>query len=201
VSTIQKLLIGGVVVAVLSGGVAWSAIEASNSQGPTLSDVTKGGRRLPGRIGPGVRPGPGGRFGPGPGSFFGRTGGPEGLDRPPSGRGFLRNVASAELVVVDGGITRHLRLDRGTITTLASGSVTIAEADGTHVTIPVDDDTRILRSGQEGSQSDLHEGDTAFVVREGTGPARSLRAFGEGFDFCPHFPGPRRTVPFPSPSA
>jgi hypothetical protein len=177
VSTIQKLLIGGVVVAVLSGGVAWSAIEASNSQGPTPSDVTKGGRRLPGRIGPGVRPG------------------------PLAGRGFLCNVASAELVVVDGGITRHLRLDRGTITTLASGSVTIAEADGTHVTIPVDDDTRILRSGQEGSQSDLHEGDTAFVVREGTGPARSLRAFGEGFDFCPHFPGPRRTVPFPSPSA
>ncbi len=110
-------------------------------------------------------------------------------------------MASADLVIVEEGTTSHLRLDRGTITRLASDSVTMTEADGTHVTIRVGDDTRILRSGQEGSLSDLHEGDTALTVREGTGPARSLRAFGEGFDLCPHFPGPRRTVPFPSPSA
>jgi hypothetical protein len=111
-------------------------------------------------------------------------------------------VAHADLILVEGGTTHPVRLDRGTVVAISSGSVTIAEADGSTVTIPVDENTKILRGGHEGSLSELHEGDTVFAVREGSGPARSLRAFDADLDPCArHFSGPGKPLPSPSPSS
>jgi hypothetical protein len=188
----QKIVLGGVVAAVLAGGAAWAAMEASNSQGSRVTLPAPGGVRHPGRFGPGAKLGPRGYGRPGPGI---------GLEGPLAGRGLLCDVAHAELTVVQGGTSHQIRLDRGTITSVSAHSVTVAEADGTSVTIPVDPDTRILAYDQPASLSQLEEGDTVFAVREGSGSATSLRAFDAGRDPCSLRPrGGGLPVPAPSPS-
>ena len=196
VSTLQKILLAGVAVAVLSGGVAWSAIEASNARGPTLSAPVPAGPRLPGRFGGD------GRLGQGSGRDVGPRGAAERPGRPgPLGdRRFLCALAHADLVLAAGGATHEVRLDRGTVSSVSSGTLILAEADGSSVTIGVDGDTKIRRDGQEASVSDLRNGDIVVAVRQGSGPARSVRAFDT--DPCrPRLPGSFQPVPSPSPSS
>jgi hypothetical protein len=201
-STLQKMVLGGVVAAVLLGGVAWSAVEASNSQRATFAVPAPGGLRLPGRFGPGGATAPIGRVRPGfPGPFL-RPGGGAGFGGPLEGPRFLCGVANADLSLVEGGSTHHLRLDRGRVASISSDSLTIAEADGSTVTIPVGQDTKFLVGGRGGSLSDLHEGDSVFSVRADSGPARSLFSFGADRDPCSRIRGggPLQ-VPSPSPSS
>jgi hypothetical protein len=201
-STFQKMMLGGVVAAVLLGGVAWAAVEASNSQETTFAVPAPGGPRLPGRLGPGGATGPFGRLRPGSPAPLGRPGGGAGFGGPLGGPRFLCGIANAELSLVEGGTTHHLRLDRGTIASVSSDSLTITEPDGSSVSIPIGQETKVFASGRGGSLSDLKEGDTVFAVRVDSGPARSLRSFGANLDPCSLRPGTGgRFLPAPSPSS
>jgi hypothetical protein len=191
-STLRKVLLGAVVVAVLCGGAAWAAVEASNSQSSATAPAM--GPRRPGRF----VPGGGSGLGSGPRAGAGRLG----PSRPLEGGRFLCAVAHAELVLVEGDATHQVRLDRGTVASVSARSLTIAEADGSTVTIQVDQDTKIRRDGREASLSELGQSDSVFAVQEGTGPARSLRAFDPRVEPCDRrLPGSFPAFPSPSPSS
>ena len=198
----QKMVLGAV-AAVLLGGVAWSAVEASNSQNTRFAFPAPGGQPLPGWFGPGAATGPLGRLRPGFPESFVRPGGGAGFGGPLEVPGFLCGVANADLSLVEGGSIHHLRLDLGTIASVSSDSLTITEADGSTVTIQVGQDTKVLVGGRGGSLSDLQEGDSVFSVREDSGPARSLRSLDAGRDPCSRIGGggPLQSVPSPSPSS
>ncbi len=55
-------------------------------------------------------------------------------------------------------------LDHGTITTVASGSLTLSEAGGTSVTVATDTTTRVRKDRQKASLADLRLGDEVVVV-------------------------------------
>jgi hypothetical protein len=201
-STFQKMVLGGVMAAVLFGGAAWAAVAASNSQETTLAVPAPGGLRLPGRFGPGGATGPVGRLRPGfPGSF-GRLGGAAGFGGPLGGPGFLCGLANAELSLVEGGTRHHMTLESGTLASVSSYSLRMTESVGSTVTIPVGQDTKVLVGGREGSLSDLQEGDSVFSVREESGPARTLRLIDADRDPCSRIRGggPLQLAPSPSPS-
>ena len=67
-------------------------------------------------------------------------------------------------------------LDRGTITALSSGSMTLAEAGGSSVTLTTDTRTRVREGRGKATLADLKSGDTVVVVGlvDGTGPARAI---------------------------
>jgi hypothetical protein len=201
-STMQKVLIGIAAAAVLSGGVAWAAVEASSSQRGSGSRQAIAGPRLP--------------FGPGVGSGFGRlrgqgafrvpqgVAGSQGLLGPGGRRGFLGpllfcRVAHVEAVLVGPGSTHDVRLDHGTVDAVSSNSVTIKEADGTTVMVPIDRTTVVRRDSQQASTADLKIGDVVLAVREGTGAAKVLRDFGAGARTCG--PGGAGPLILPSPSS
>jgi hypothetical protein len=181
VSTMHKAVIGGIVLVVLSGGVAWAAIEASSSQRSYPSGPSIGGRRLP--LAPAARPGVGGPGAPG------GLRGPKAFLRPQGIRGFggsrlLCGIAHAEAVLVGPDGTHDVRLDHGTVASVASHALTIKEADGSTITVAVDGTTIVRRDGRQASLSDLRSGDSVFAVREGSAGAKFVRAFDSATDRC-----------------
>ncbi len=56
-----------------------------------------------------------------------------------------------------------VQLDHGTIQSIGNGSLTIAEAGGTTVTVSTDNSTQVYVGRTEGTLSDLKTGDTVFV--------------------------------------
>lgn len=84
-------------------------------------------------------------------------------------RGAIRSEA-----VVPGseeGTFRTIRTDRGTLAAVEDRTLVIDEADGETVRVPIADDTRIRRDGEEASFEDLEVGDHVIVLRarEGDG--------------------------------
>lgn len=91
-------------------------------------------------------------------------------------RRFLRRVTSAQVSVEVGGAAQVIRIDHGTVGAIASGSVTLREADGRAVTVPIDAATRVTLDGEPVPASRIATGDEAIVVRRDGSPARILRA-------------------------
>lgn len=90
--------------------------------------------------------------------------------RAPNGEGAAGSIKHAmrgEFVLSgrDGGPVRTVRIDRGELRSTTSDSVTIREADGTTVAIPVGAGTRIGRDGERATLGDLTEGDAVFATR------------------------------------
>jgi hypothetical protein len=101
--------------------------------------------------------------------------------KPAKGRaGVLRKLLSrsvhATLVVKGkGGTYVTLTLDRGTIQSISSTSITILRPDGVSVTAPISTSTKFLRA----SESSLASGDKVVVVQE-SGTTRDVIAIGKG---------------------
>jgi hypothetical protein len=66
-------------------------------------------------------------------------------------------------------------LDHGTITALTAGSLTIAEAGGSSVTLTTDTTTRVRKDGKKATLADLRSGNEVVVVSlvGGTGTPRA----------------------------
>jgi hypothetical protein len=62
---------------------------------------------------------------------------------PPVGPN-MQNLTFAELHVQKEGKAQTIRLDQGKITAVDDSSITLAENDGSEVTIPVDSDTKVM---------------------------------------------------------
>ncbi len=80
----------------------------------------------------------------------------------------------------DGLIT--IQLDHGTVASVGSGTLTIAEAGGTTVTVTTNDQTRVRRHGEKATLGDLETGDEVYVVSRvpsGGGQAVAKRVFAQ----------------------
>jgi hypothetical protein len=130
---------------------------------------------------------------------------------------FLRNLTYGELHVRRDGKDVVVRIDAGKVKSADSDSLTITENNGEDVTIPVDDDTRVVaRPFGKAKVSDLKEGRQVVVHRDQGEPAevvllvpnrarlmRGLRgARGRRFALPAPPPGARgRDLPPPPPGA
>jgi hypothetical protein len=85
-----------------------------------------------------------------------------------------RSVHASVVVKSKGGTYVTLTLDRGTIKSISSSSITILRPDGVTVTAPLTSSTKFLRS----SESALAPGDKVVVVQE-SGATRDVVALGK----------------------
>jgi len=67
-------------------------------------------------------------------------------------------------------------LDHGTVTALTAGSLTVAEAGGSSVTLTTDTTTRVRKDGKKATLTDLRSGNEVVVVSlvGGTGTPRAI---------------------------
>lgn len=149
-----KIGAAALAAALIVGGVAWAGQDGSRNRGDLA--------------------GPGLAFG-GSEAFAGKGRGE--ARHGHRGRGLLRKVARAELVMVIDGETRKVRLDRGTVKSVSASAITLEELDGTTVTIPVDDETVVRVGREKGLLDAVEEGFLAMTVRVDGGAARMVRAF------------------------
>jgi hypothetical protein len=83
---------------------------------------------------------------------------------------FGPNMVRAEVIVLEGGSVRDLRVDRGRITTARPGWLRLVERDGTVVDVALGPSTRVTVNGRPGGFGELRRGNVT-TVREGEGPA------------------------------
>lgn len=87
----------------------------------------------------------------------------------------MKGLTYAEFHVEKNGQEQVLRLDQGKIASLSSGSITLTENDGSSVTIPLNESTKVLTGpGQSATIGDLSEGETVLVCGPPGGPAKSI---------------------------
>lgn len=77
-------------------------------------------------------------------AFFWLAGGGLALPRAIIGQFFGSRMVRAEVIVQAPGGAQDWRIDRGVVSSIAAGTVTLNEADGTTVAVPVDPAARIL---------------------------------------------------------
>lgn len=87
------------------------------------------------------------------------------------------NLTYAEIHAQRNGDEVVVRIDRGKVKSVGSDSVTITENNGSDVTVPANEDTRVLLGPRRGvgKLSDLKEGQTVIAHRE-AGKAASVIA-------------------------
>jgi hypothetical protein len=76
-------------------------------------------------------------------TFFWLAGGGMALTRSVINQFFGNRMVRAEVIVQAPGGAQDWRIDRGVITAISAGNVTLSEADGTSVSVPVDPAARI----------------------------------------------------------
>lgn len=86
---------------------------------------------------------------------------------------FGPRMMRAEVVMKDGS---DYLADRGRITSVAGGSLTLREADGRLVTVQVSPSAQVTLGGVPTTVAALHRGLRATVVRGSNGPATFVQA-------------------------
>jgi hypothetical protein len=81
----------------------------------------------------------------------------------------------AEINFVVNRVPHTLVLDRGRVTAVAPGSMTLREQDGSSVQIALATDTQVIVDGRPGQLSDIRRGVTAVTQRIDGGAARQVR--------------------------
>jgi hypothetical protein len=91
-------------------------------------------------------------------------------------RFFGPRMIRAEVVVQSPtGPVRDYRLDRGQITAVDAGSVTLRERDGTLITIQIAPNARVVGLNRGGDTSRLRLGMRVLVVRQANRPANMVQ--------------------------
>jgi hypothetical protein len=93
------------------------------------------------------------------------------------GRVARAHFENADVRVFVNGQQRDIRIDRGTVQSASSSSITLSELDGKTVTVPLDASTKVRSMGRPATIGDVKEGEIAFTVRQAGAPARIVRAF------------------------
>jgi hypothetical protein len=93
-------------------------------------------------------------------------------------RFFGPRLIRAEVVVGGPRGVNDFRIDRGVITSVAPGSITIRERDGTVVTVSVTPATRVLGGARFTSVSQLRSPLRILVVRKVNAPALQIQVEG-----------------------
>jgi hypothetical protein len=148
IPTWRLALTGGAIVILLAVGIGLVAASTATPAAETTAALPAG------TAAPDVSPNP---------DRVGRAGLRALLGR--DGRlGFARRLvhATATFQDKDGNLVT-VQLDHGTIQSIGSGSVTVAEAGGTTVTVSTDASTIVWIGREKGALGDLKVGDTIFV--------------------------------------
>src|SRR5262249_32321591 len=88
---------------------------------------------------------------------------------------YLKNVTHAEIHTYENGQAETYRVDHGKIESVGDNSITITERDGSEVTIPTDDATKVIGGPHRKlSRNDLKSGVRVMVDREGGDPAKTI---------------------------
>jgi hypothetical protein len=94
----------------------------------------------------------------------------QGLGRLPAG------WTHAEINVTIRRVPHTLVVNRGLVQALDADSLTLREADGSVVDVPVDSSTQFVINGQPGSLTGLRVGATALTEQLDGGPAQLVQA-------------------------
>jgi hypothetical protein len=89
---------------------------------------------------------------------------------------FGPRMVRAEVIALESGGVRDLRIDRGRITAARGGTIRLRERDGTVVNLPVAPDAAITLNGRTARFAELRRGLNATIVREGEGAASIVEA-------------------------
>jgi hypothetical protein len=89
---------------------------------------------------------------------------------------FGPKMVRAEVILKSNGVVHDYRIDRGKIRGVSSSSLTLAERDGTLVTIAVAPNVEVKLNGVATTIGALRPRMTATTVREGNGPATTIIA-------------------------
>ncbi|HEY1688944.1 MAG TPA: hypothetical protein VGF95_08785 [Solirubrobacteraceae bacterium] len=107
--------------------------------------------------------------GNGPGKAGQQQQGPPPLGLP------MQELTYAQLHVEHKGQAQTIRLDQGKVVSVSESSITISENDGSEVTIPVDEDTKVQgRPGAKTELSDLKAGQVVDVCSPEGGTAKTI---------------------------
>jgi preprotein translocase subunit YajC len=89
-----------------------------------------------------------------------------------------------EKTILKGDVVWTIVSDAGVITAADADSITIDRADGTTVTVPLDDDSKIRRNGEQATAQDLVAGDRVRVnqVSSEEGSFTAVLARSEDFE-------------------
>jgi hypothetical protein len=135
----------GVAAALAVGGVAVAQSGNDNGNGNRHGGKPHAGKRMP--------PPPGG----------------------PIGGPLSKDLTYAELHVQKNGQAEVVRMDRGKVASAGDTSITVTENDGNEVTIPVDDNTKVLAGpGRKTSVTDLKTGQQVIVCGPEGGTAKAI---------------------------
>jgi hypothetical protein len=89
---------------------------------------------------------------------------------------FGPKLVRAEVITNEGGTIHDYRVDRGRIRTVTPGSLTLAERDGTLVTVPVSSTADVRLGGISVPLTRLRKGFVAVTVRDGSAAASIVQA-------------------------
>jgi hypothetical protein len=89
----------------------------------------------------------------------------------------MKGLTYAEFHVQKNGEAQVIRLDQGKIASVDETSITLTENDGSSVTIPLDEDTKVLaKPGEDSTVDDLSVGQLVVVCAPEGGAAKSIMA-------------------------
>jgi hypothetical protein len=87
----------------------------------------------------------------------------------------MKGLTYAELHVQRDGQAQVVRLDQGKIASVDAGSITLTENDGSSVTIPLDQNTKVMAGpGKDATVDDLSAGQLVVVCGPDGGTAKSV---------------------------
>ena len=89
---------------------------------------------------------------------------------------FGPKLVRAEVITNEGGTIHDYRVDRGRIRAVTQTSLTLAERDGTLVTVPVSSTADVRLGGISVPLTRLRRGFTAVTVRDGSAAASIVQA-------------------------
>jgi hypothetical protein len=94
---------------------------------------------------------------------------------PPLGP-LMQGLTYAELHIQKNGQEQVVRLDQGKIAAVDSSSITLTENDGSEVTVPLDESTKVMgKPGSETTVADLSVGQQVIVCGPAGGTAKSIQ--------------------------
>ena len=89
---------------------------------------------------------------------------------------FNKNMARAEVVMVNRGSVHDYRLDQGKLLNVRQGTIELLERDGTHQVIPVAVTAQVLLNGRIVPLTALPLRMNVITIRDGDEPAQTVRA-------------------------
>jgi hypothetical protein len=113
-------------------------------------------------------------------SFFWLASGGFALTKAVINQFFGNNLIRAEVLVQSNGTTQDWRIDRGVITSISGGVVTLREKDGTSVPVPVDPNARVQGPPRYASVSRLRPRLRVILYHQANLPADLVQVEGVG---------------------